>query len=223
MKEPYIYLISDKIKNKPYYVGKHNGNDKNYITGSKILRRYISIYGLENFFNRFDRSIIEYTNNELLNDKEEYYIKLYNTKKNGGNLTRGGRYDYFDRKVEIKPILQYDLYGNFIQEWRYGKEIWRSGLVKSYPDISACCLGKQPTSGGFIWRYKIDDNFPTKIKPYKRKKYKNRLGGGKSKSIIVEDIEYISMRQAYKSLNIGEQKFYRLIRENLINYKWIIE
>ena len=65
--KPYIYLIFDKIKNKPYYVGKHNGNNKNYITGSKILRRYITIFGIDNYLIRFDKQILEYCSLDVLN------------------------------------------------------------------------------------------------------------------------------------------------------------
>jgi len=52
-----------------------------------------------------------------------------------------------------KPILQYDLKNNLIQEWISFKEIketlgfFESGLVN-------CCKGKQLTSKGYIWKYK---------------------------------------------------------------------
>ena len=40
------------------------------------------------------------------------------------------------------------------------KEIWKGikkiniGVKVNSSDISACCLGKQKTSKGFIWKYK---------------------------------------------------------------------
>lgn len=221
MKKPYIYLITDKIKNKPYYVGKHNGEIKNYITGSKILRRYISIFNLESFLNRFDRTVIEYTTNELLNDREEFFIKLYDTKNNGGNLTRGGKYDSLYRTAIKKPIIQYDLEGNFIKEWLYGKDIWRAGIVKSYPDISACCLGKQRTTGGFIWRYKIDD-IPLKIEVSNRKEYKKNTKRVKYQKIEILGIEYDSICDAARDLGFTFGKLNGKIKNNQIQYRWII-
>ena len=54
---PYIYFYFDKKRQKVIYVGKSNGRDKTYRTGSKVLKRYIRIYGYENFdkeiYNKF--------------------------------------------------------------------------------------------------------------------------------------------------------------------------
>jgi len=51
-----------------------------------------------------------------------------------------------------KSVLQYDLQGNFIKEWEY------LSLAKKdiKGDIQACCVGKQKTAGGYIWKYKIN-------------------------------------------------------------------
>ncbi len=52
-----------------------------------------------------------------------------------------------------KPILQYDLEGNFIQEWKSatyaGKE-----LQINASHISTCCKGKRKTAGKFKWNFK---------------------------------------------------------------------
>lgn len=52
-----------------------------------------------------------------------------------------------------KPVLQFDLQGNFIQEWCSASEIQ---LVLNYKQtyISACCLGKYKTAYGYIWKFK---------------------------------------------------------------------
>jgi hypothetical protein len=52
-----------------------------------------------------------------------------------------------------KPVLQYNLQDEFIQEWASIKEINK----KIKGDIRACCLGKQKTAGGFKWKYAIRD------------------------------------------------------------------
>lgn len=55
-----------------------------------------------------------------------------------------------DRK---KPIIQYDLNGNFIREWE-SQSMASKALNISQGNIGMCCLGKYKTSGGYIWRYK---------------------------------------------------------------------
>ena len=59
-----------------------------------------------------------------------------------------------------KPILQYDLDGNFIQEWS------SAGIIKKDlgygASVSKCCCNKLRKSYGFIWKYKEK---PPKIKP----------------------------------------------------------
>ena len=58
-----------------------------------------------------------------------------------------------NRKSKSKPILQYDLDGNFIREWPsatdVGKE-FRKG-------INNCLKGRAKTSYGYIWRYKNEE------------------------------------------------------------------
>jgi hypothetical protein len=54
-----------------------------------------------------------------------------------------------------KPLLQYDLNGNFIKEWSSGTEVKQILKINS-SNIPACCRGKKKTVGGFIWKYKIN-------------------------------------------------------------------
>ena len=61
---------------------------------------------------------------------------------------------------QAKPILQYDLEGNFIKEWeskglaaKYLKEITgRKSNITS--QIKDCILGKQKTALNYKWKYK---------------------------------------------------------------------
>ena len=50
-----------------------------------------------------------------------------------------------------KPILQYDLNGNFIKEWFSSKEA--SKIIKG--DINACLKERTKKAGGYIWKYKV--------------------------------------------------------------------
>ena len=54
-----------------------------------------------------------------------------------------------------KPILQYDLEGNFIKEWPGVIDAERElGIFSG--SISTVCKGKQKTAGKFIWKYKYE-------------------------------------------------------------------
>ena len=50
-------------------------------------------------------------------------------------------------------VLQYDLEGNFIREFPSLMEVKRQ-FGYDIRHISKCCLGKQKTSCGYLWRYK---------------------------------------------------------------------
>lgn len=172
--KPYVYLIFDKVRSRPYYVGKHNGSNNNYITGSKILNKYIQRFGLSVFFARFDKKVIEYCFIENLNNLEEKYIRDYKTKIYGGNLTWGGKWDIKYRVPKLKPVVQYDLQGNFIKEWEYVKQPIEQGVGTDYNGISACCLGKQKSANGYIWKFK-ENTLLLKVPPKSKANYpKNR-------------------------------------------------
>ena len=54
------------------------------------------------------------------------------------------------RKSNNKPILQFDLDGNFIREWSSATDVGRE--VKC--NICNCLKGKRPSAYGYIWKYK---------------------------------------------------------------------
>jgi group I intron endonuclease len=51
-----------------------------------------------------------------------------------------------------KKVNQYDLQGNFINQFRSGSQASRE-LGISVMSISSCALGKLKTGGGFVWKY----------------------------------------------------------------------
>lgn len=52
-------------------------------------------------------------------------------------------------------VLQYDLDGNFIEEY-YSLKIAEIKTGVRNGNISNCCSGRYKTAGGFIWKYKKD-------------------------------------------------------------------
>lgn len=83
------------------------------------------------------------TNNRVENI--EYCDRRYNI--NYGTRTQ--------RQAEkmTKPVLQFDLQGNFIKEWASATEFERQ-MGKKHIHISECCLGKYKQSYGYVWKYK---------------------------------------------------------------------
>lgn len=94
----YIYLITNLLNNKKYVgqtIKKPEDRWKEHIfrgTSNKwymtsIITKAIHKYGANNF----DFKVIEECKNDLLNEREEYWIQYYDTFNNGYNSTRGGQ------------------------------------------------------------------------------------------------------------------------------------
>ena len=129
-------------------------------------------YGVENH----EFEIIEECVIEQLNEREKYWIKKLNTFIDGLNLTEGG--DGGKRSKEsiemgrlkiIKPILQYDLQGNFLQEWESAIAASKF-LNKNSNNINDCARGKYHSTYGFRWVYKKDNEKYINLKPVEYKK-----------------------------------------------------
>ena len=71
-------------------------------------------------------------------------------------------------KALMKPVLQYDLQGNFIKEWSSVKEASNFYNIL-HTNISVCARGKRLKAGNYQWFYKINDNTPLKVLEYKRR------------------------------------------------------
>jgi hypothetical protein len=55
---------------------------------------------------------------------------------------------------QTKPVLQYDIQGNFIKEWESQFEAQSSFNKPKSDGIGAVCRGNQKTAYGFIWKFK---------------------------------------------------------------------
>lgn len=109
-----------------------------------------------------------------------------------------------------KPVLQYDLNGNFIQKFNSVKEAASTVNIKNPTCISSCILGKRNKSGGFIWRKAESDLIPLKIKHTKVKSLK--------KEIYQYDLNFnlISKFESIKELAKFLNKSATYIKTNLI-------
>lgn len=78
------------------------------------------------------------------------------------NLMYGTRVQRIAEKNN-KPILQFDLEGNFIKEFESITQASKE-LNNSLNNISQCCLGRSRTSKGYIFRFKDDKEILSKFK-----------------------------------------------------------
>lgn len=178
-----IYKIEHIDKPNKYYVGSagivgNNNTNQGFYLRWRLhlwelkgnhhhnikLQNTVNKYGLNGI--RF--TILEYTSDKVeeLTNREQYWIDLLDSYKNGYNIlpfartTRG-------RKVEnptnIKSVSQYSISGELINTFKSAR---KANLVTgiSYKDISQCCLGQSYSARGFIWRFEKDSFNKYKIK-----------------------------------------------------------
>ena len=82
-----------------------------------------------------------------VNHKDEN--KLNNNVRYGTGIERRS-------KKRSKPVLQYDLEGNFIKEWVSINECVRNGYNQG--NVAACCRGERKYHKDCIWRYKNEED-----------------------------------------------------------------
>lgn len=175
MKIAGIYKITCKIKNEEnhnkFYIGSskdikdrwynhklmlNNGNHPNI-----HLQRAWNKYGENNFIFEVIECIID-INYKYIYEREQFYLdNLYPFNNNGYNINKNATGGL--NLNWMKPILQYDLKGNFIKE--YESIIETSKYFKNHSTIGEVCRGHNKTSHGFIWKYKTSNNIPLKIEP----------------------------------------------------------
>lgn len=96
---------------------------------------------------------------------EPYDYEL--THKNRSESQKGKKLSLEQKMKTSKPVLQYDLDGNFIKEW-YAANAAAKELGVGQANIHANMNGKRPKQvSGFMFRYKAGNEIPIKITPYK--------------------------------------------------------
>lgn len=168
-----IYKITAKHSGK-IYIGQSNdiyarwkSHWKQVNSGdSSYIHNAMRKYGKDGF----TYEIIEKCSQNVINEREKYWIKYYDSYNNGYNLTLGGEgvkgKIYSENEKEImriqslktnksKPVLQIDINGDIIKEWRSCKEIGKTtDMISS--NIHHCLIhdGGYYLAYGYIWLYK---------------------------------------------------------------------
>lgn len=212
------------------------------------LYRAIRKYGLDNF----EFSIIEYCSPEQLNEREVYWIKVYDSFKNdekGYNLTPGGKepvvavpseiyqkwdegftvaelckyfnlnkstvhkylvlYKNFSTREarsrgvnkhlksisKIKPIIQYDLQGNFIKKWDCSPNNIQKQTGFNHTCIFMCLKQEHFKAYGYRWGY---ENEPLMSEEdfYARVRQRNKESNAHNYTVNDEQVLYIKKELA---------------------------
>ena len=174
----YIYKITNLINGK-IYVGKsknpkvrwrqHKSHSKKRNTKLYYAMRK---YGIENFI--FE--VLEECDENIINDKEIYYISSLNPYYNmtdggdgGGFLNKkhGDKWKSAIKESNSKKVACYDLDGNLIKVYDSCRDASFDIFGKDYRGIDAVTRGEYQTCKGYQWKT-FEDQPLLKISSYKR-------------------------------------------------------
>lgn len=130
--------------------------------------------------------------------------------------------DHINR-IFAKPVLQYDVEGNFIARYNSVNEAGRAMGKVNGGNITKCCLGEIKTSLGYIWKYEDDE---TQIEELVKTKKKRTTG----KKVLQFDLndnfiaEYDSCEEAARKIKAKSgsviNRCARGERKTAYGYKW---
>ena len=184
-----IYKITNKLSGKTY-IGQSNDIERRFKEHKckKDIPVEIAIqkYGIENFI--FE--ILEECSIDELDEKEKYYINLYNTYRgNGYNCNEGGGCSNYENNGRTK-LTNEDVYD--IRE-AYNKHLRRKDVYENYKDKIAFGAFARIWDGS-TWKGIHSDVYTPENKEY----YKHQATNGESsdKAIFTNE-EVIAMRTRY--------------------------
>lgn len=134
---------------------------KGYVNCS-IFFSAIQKYG----FDSFKVEILEEVDLTNIDQREEYYIALFNTiQPNGYNIQKGGKCNYQSRGKRKSAVVKYDLQGQFLQLFDSVKKAAEDANC-FYQNIEQVLSRTKRHYKGFIYRY-LGEDAPEPIKEIK--------------------------------------------------------
>lgn len=175
----YIYKIINNINDKVYIgqttrnIGtrwKEHQNDSKY-HDTKFYRA-IKKHDKNNFMvNKIEKltasSQCELDN--ILDERECYWIKYFDSFKNGYNSNEGGGYKSHLIGINGKRVCQYDANGILVNIFNTAREAEKHTNI-AFGQISACCTKNIKTTNGFIFRFEAEPLTKADILFIKRRK-----------------------------------------------------
>jgi hypothetical protein len=148
----YVYCHRRKTDGKCFYIGKGTGlRSETTYSRNRYWMDVVEKHGFTSHIlvnNITEQKAFEL---ESMFCKQIGYENLLNIRKENG--WGGHSHSTETLKKLSKPVLQYDLQGNFIKEWKSASEA--AVYFKKHPAaITECCRGHRNYIYGFIWRYK---------------------------------------------------------------------
>lgn len=217
----YIYMLIDN-RNGKKYVGKHNGNKGYYWSSGLIPNRIAEKYGRE----IFDRLILEdnIDDIDLLNSREQYYIKEYNTLKEGYNMTiggdGGGHWIYAKTKEELDEIRKKksNKLKNRVFTDETRKKMSESAKKKIFTEEHKLNIGKAVKKRGGIPHTEETKRKLSEImsgrKNSEHSKYMSE-NNPNAKKVSINGVIYDTIKMAAKELNMSRSSVkYRLNSKN---------
>ena len=112
--------------------------------------------------NRFYKDVIDAASISLTKQWKTNRERMLKTNKRNGKIQgkknlQSGHWNNISKLgilSRIRPILQYDVNGNFIKEWESAAEVSKFMNITNGSAVTAVCKGKRKTAYGFIWKYK---------------------------------------------------------------------
>ena len=199
------------------------GNEKRGESHNQHLRRSIKKFGFDAF------EVVEVFDTaetlEELNEKESYYICLFDSYKNGYNQSFGGdSVSGYERPKgkeckNSKRVCQIGLDGNLIKIWDSATEAHNElGVCTS--SISNVCYGKKlrkggdtsKTAGGFVWVFEKDYD---PCRDYSINRPRQNMGHGSKIVLLLSDDgsimrEFYSINEASRELGMSVENIRKI-------------
>lgn len=152
---------------KKSYIGQtiHTPQQRAGVNGRDYKKCRYFFEAIEKFgFDALTLDILEECSNELLDEREQYWIRYYNTVyPNGYNATNGGQKNV---RTWSKPVYQFSQKGELIKRYNSLTEAAFENKC-NVASLSEVCSGRKVTCLGYFWSY---ENTPPKPKKNFRNK-----------------------------------------------------
>lgn len=136
-------------------------NEENWVEKEKYwIAYYRELFDLTNILDGGEGGFVKTREGSKWSDEQRKNNAIariglrVNHTKEGNEKRKKGVIGYYNKYK--KPVLQYDLDGNFIKEWESAVDAGKE-LKISYSDINRSCKKENLTTAGFQWRYKNGD------------------------------------------------------------------